>query len=68
MIIIASKTRDILIALIISGSVGFSEIDFGDIECLLTLLTPRSDEHVTSPDNIHALLRKHVMEKLRLIR
>ena len=67
MIIIASKTRDILIALIISGSVGFSEIDFGDIECL-TLLTPRSDEHVTSPDNIHALLRKHVMEKLRLIR
>lgn len=34
MIIIASKTRDILIALIIGGSVGFSEIDFGDIECL----------------------------------
>ena len=48
-----------------AGSIG---TDLGSSEIKsLNPLTPISDEHVTSPCNIHTLFSQHVMRILKLI-
>ena len=44
------------------------EEEIGESLCCFNPLTPRSDQHVTSPYNIHTLSSHQVMRILKLIR